>query len=387
MRHDMVAAVRRGASMRAIARAFGVGLFTVQRWVNRAGSNRLDRVDWSDRSSRPRTVANRTRAETERAVLTARETLRTTSDLGEYGAAAIRVELIRQSEAPPSVRTVGRILERRGVLDRRTRIRRPSPPPGWYLPAVADASAELDSFDTVSGLVIRGGINVEVLNGVSLHGGLIASWPRANITARSVTELLLSHWKLFGIPDYAQFDNDTIFQGPHQHRDVVGRVMRTCLLLKIIPVFAPPREPGFQAAVEGLNGRWQDKVWSRFQHESLVELEERSNRFVSAHRLRSAFRIERAPIRRPFPVNPPLNLQTHPSGRIIFVRRTNDAGAVSLLARTFAVDPLWTHRLVRAEVLIDQSVIRFFALRRRDPSAQPLLAEVPYSLPRRSFLE
>lgn len=40
--------------MRQVARDFDVGLFTVQRWVQRAHGFRLDQVPWADRSSRPR---------------------------------------------------------------------------------------------------------------------------------------------------------------------------------------------------------------------------------------------------------------------------------------------------------------------------------------------
>ena len=57
--------------------------------------------------------------------------------------------------------------------------------------------------------------------------------------------------------------------------------------------------------------------------------------------------------------------------------------AVTLLGRAFAVDPHWPHRLVRAEVRLPAGPIRFFALRRRDRHAQPLLREVPYELPKR----
>jgi len=45
----MVEAVRAGASLRHVADRFGVALATVQRWVARAGHQRLDRVDWADR--------------------------------------------------------------------------------------------------------------------------------------------------------------------------------------------------------------------------------------------------------------------------------------------------------------------------------------------------
>ena len=49
---------------------------------------------------------------------------------------------------------------------------------------------ELDRVDAVEGPVIRGGPRIEVLNGVSLHGGPADSRPReASITARLVVEI------------------------------------------------------------------------------------------------------------------------------------------------------------------------------------------------------
>jgi transposase len=60
----MVAAVRRGQSLRTVARQFGVGVATVSLWVERARGQRLDRVDWSDQSSIPHTT-RRTDSSTE----------------------------------------------------------------------------------------------------------------------------------------------------------------------------------------------------------------------------------------------------------------------------------------------------------------------------------
>jgi len=384
----MVEKVRRGISMRRVARTFHVGFSTVRFWVKRAEGKRPCRVDWSDRPSGCRRSGNRTLEEVEVLVLTVRKQLRECSDLGEFGARAIQAELVNRGlAAPPSVRTIGRILERRGALDGRRRVRRPAPPRGWYLPDVASGKAEMDCFDIVEGLVIRDGPDVEVLNGCSLHGGLVASWPMSTVTAKTTVEALIEHWKSLGLPHYAQFDNDTPFQGPHQHRDVVSRVMRLCLSLGVTVVFAPPREPGFQATIEAFNGRWQEKVWRRFHHPSLAELQERSNRYVAAARLRAGARIEAAPERRSFPDSWTLDLQAHPRGRFVFIRRTNDQGTVTLLGRSFSLGDHWLHRLVRSEVDLDNAVIRFYALRRRDPAYQPLLCEIPYSLPKRPFKE
>jgi hypothetical protein len=383
----MVAEVRAGVSMRAVARLHQVRLFTVQWWLRRAGDLSLGDVDWSNRSPLPGR-SGRTEPAIEDLVLMLRRELRERSALGEYGAKAIYSELVaRRHAAVPSRRTIGRILERRGALDGGRRSRRNPPPAGWYLPEVTAGRAELDSFDIVEGLALEGGVRVEVLNAVSLRGGLPGAWPQRLVTAKTTVQALLQHWRQFGLPAYAQFDNDTIFQGSHHGRDSLGRVIRICLQLGVTPVFAPPQEPGFQAAIENFNGRWQAKVWSRFHYDSLAGLQEQSRRYIRAYRQRAAVRIEDAPKRRPFPAVWQPNLQAHPQGVVIFIRRTSVRGAVSLLGHSFEVDPLWPHRLVRSEIDLSNQTIRFHALRRRDSNHQPLLCQTPYTLPRRPFHE
>jgi len=383
----MVAEVRAGASMRAVARAHAVSLSTVQWWYRRARDRALDRVEWSDRPPLAERI-HRTDSALEDLVLVLRRELKATSDLGEYGARAIHRELVaRDHTRLPAVRTIGRILERRGALDAGRRIRRPPPPPGWYLPAVAGGGAELDSFDIIEGLALEGGVRLEVLTVVSLRGGLPGAWPQPLVTAKTAVEALLEHWRQFGLPAYAQFDNDTIFRGTPRWRDALGRVVRTCLRLGVIPVFAPPQESGFQAAIENFNGRWQTKVWARFHHDSLAALHERSGRYVNAYRMRAAARIEAAPQRRPFPASWLADLQAQPHGLVIFIRRTSETGTVSLLGHSFQADPIWPHRLVRCEVDLSARTVRFHALRRREPNHQPLLREAPYVFPSKPFHE
>ena len=381
----MVAAVRRGQSLRAMAQQYHVGVATVALWVKRAKGQRLDRVDWSDRSSAPHTP-HRTTASVEDRVMQARRDL-AQGDLGSIGADVIRQHLLDQHVASvPSIRTINRILGRRGALDGRQRTRRPAPPRGWYLPDLADARAELDSFDVVEGLVIKDGPEVEVLNGVSLHGGLVVSWPRAAaVTAVFTVESLTTHWREVGLPKYAQFDNAMIFQGTHRYPDALGQVIRLCLSLEVVPVFVPPREMGFQAMIESYNGWWQARVWARFQHPDLEHLQDRSLRHVTALRQYRAARIEAAPARRPFPKNWKLKLKTRPRGRVVYVRRTNATGVVSLLGRDWTVSAEWPNRLVRCEVDLDRDKIAFFTLRRRDPASQPKTLEVKYRLPNRGF--
>jgi hypothetical protein len=365
-----------------------VSVSTVVYWVERAKGQRLDRVDWEDRSRAPHHT-HRTAAELEEQVLHLRRQLRQDSDLGAYGADAIQQALQEQGFTEvPSVRTIHRILQRRGALDGRSRVRRPPPPRGWYLPDLAKARAELDSFDIVEGLTIRGGPQVEVLNGVSLHGGLPASWPVvAPVTAKMTVMSLLEHWRAVGLPDYAQFDNDMIFQGTHRYPDALGRVIRACLSLGVTPVFVPPTEMGFQAAIESYNGWWQARVWLRFRHASVADLCDRSGRHVVALRQQRQIRIEAAPGRRPFPPGWRLDLQAAPQGRLIYLRRADGQGGVEVLGHRWQVAENWPHRLVRVEVDLSGECLRFYTLRRRDPKSQPLVLEVSYQLPQRRFQE
>ena len=380
--------VRDGVSQRAVARSFRVSLSTVQRWIARAGDLPLGEVDWVARPAGCRVSPRRTKAGVEQRVLVIRRQLRTKSDLGEYGPEAIQRELQQRGERViPSVATLARILSRRGALDGRKRVRRLAPPPGWFLSDVAAQRAEMDNFDAIEDLVIRGGIDVNVLTGISLHGGLCAAWPAEQITAKFTVDRLLEHWREVGLPHYAKFDNGTVFQGAHQWPDSFGRITRMCLSLQVTPVFAPPLCRGFQADIEAFNRRWQEAVWSRFIFRDRDAVVAQSNRFVAAHRRRYAVRIEDAPARRPFPKNWRLNLQQPLKGTVIYVRETNAKGQASVLGHTFDVSPIWIHRLVRANVDLTKGQICFYALRRKDPHNHLLLATHDYNTPTRRFKE
>lgn len=101
----------------------------------------------------------------ERLVPDIRQYLRDKSAGGEFGAAAILGERkARGVRKPPSLRTMGSMLERHGATDYRRRMRRKPPTPGWYVPDVAGGLAEIDEFDFVEGLLTRDRTEVEVLN-------------------------------------------------------------------------------------------------------------------------------------------------------------------------------------------------------------------------------
>ncbi len=364
---------------------FGVSRGAAAYWVARARGRRLDRVAFANR--KPGRASNRTPARLEQRILSTRRALRDKSVLGEYGPDAISLALQQNHtvEQVPSRITIYRVLARHGVLDGVHRQRRPAPPKGWYLPNLAAGQAELDSFDFIEDLKIAGGPLVNVLTGTSLHGALAEAWIMERPSARATLQALVERWRREGLPTYAQFDNDTIFQGAHQFADTVGRISRLCLALGVVPVFAPPREPGFQNSIEGFNALWQSKVWQRHHFPDSETVAAVSARYIAAYRAKTAIHRETAPQRRSFPKSFKLNLGAPLKGTLIFVRRGDDKGSVHLLGRSFHVDQHWPHRLVRCEVDFTHQCICLYALRRRDPTDQPLLRKLHYPRPTKPF--
>lgn len=380
----MVEAVRSGRSLRAVAREFGVSPATVQHWVRHAQDKPVEQVRWEDGDHTPHQLPRKTPLETQQRILEVRRSLAQHSDLGEWGAGAIRMHLQQQGDqAIPSLATINRILARNGAFDARQRVRRKPPMPGWYLPDVADRRADVDETDFVEGLYLEGGEELFALNTISLHGGLCESWVTSQQKTDVVLECLPAHWRAHGLPTYAQFDNGTVFAGPHQHPDSVGRVIGLCLSLGVTPVFAVPREFGIQSAIESYNNRWQQKVWQRFAFADLPQVQACSARYVGAVRQKHRQRQEGAPSRRAFPPEWELPRQLPRHGQIIFLRRANGQSEVEVLGHASALPVPWHHRLVRCEVDLMADKIRVYGLRRADPQSQPLLAEWSYRLPDR----
>lgn len=373
----MLRAVRAGMNIRQAGQQFRFPKSTVAYWVQRTHGERLDRVDFANR--KPGRASNRTAFNVEQRIAQLRIGLRE-SVLGEYGASAIRTALQAEMARTPSEASVNRVLARLGFQDRVRRIRRPPPPKGWYLPSVVAGQAEVDCFDFITELRIAGGPLIDVLTAKSLHGSLTDAWAIPRSTEGTIP-LLLTRWQRDGLPAYAQFDNDNVFQGAHHHAHAVGRVSRMCLQLGVVPVFVPPLEHGMQNTIESFNALWQAKVWQRHRVANVAELQACSDRYIAAHRGRTQALAEAAPRRQAMSKHFRFDAHAPLRGHIVFIRRSDETGRVSLLGQHFAVNANWLHRLVRCEVDFDHSCIRCFALRRRAPDEQPSLQTIPYRRP------
>lgn len=343
-----------------------MSLSTISHWVRHAGDERLDRVDWSGRSRRPRRNPRAYAAKVVQAALKARRWLRRYDALGDYGPAAIRSRLLQLGQTAPCERTIARWVAQ--AEPQATSARPVHPPRGWYLSRVAAATAELDRVDVVEGLRLARRGHIEVLNCISLWESLPGSHPATRITTLETMQWLESHWRAHGRPHYVQFDNDTIFSGAHARRDYLGRLVHWCLCLDVIPVFTPPLEKGFQAAIEAYNRRWQERVWQRWRHPSLGKLRQRSDAFVAAFTERKRRDLE---LRRDWiePAREPV------ASEVVLLRRLDPNGRLTLCAQRLNISSQWAHRLARCQIDVGTQMAHFYRLSRRDPHYQTHLAK------------
>jgi transposase-like protein len=370
-------------SVRQVALRFGVAPSTVMFWVKRAGMQRLDRIRWSDHSDH-RTAANRVAEQVEQCVLELRKELKEQSVLGEFGADAIRREMETLGcNKIPARTTINRILQRHGMLDGKHRKRFTPPPKGWYLPNNEEQNAELDQFDTIEECYLKGGQMVHILNGISLYSGIVYSKPVVRMTAENTVHGIIEHWKKVGVPEYAQFDNGTVFHGPN-NPDSIGNVSKLCLSLGVIPIFVPPHEFGFQAAIESYNGRWERAVWNRFMFKNIEEIQFQSDLYLNAVKEKTKIQPEatRKIIDKKWKFDAKMCKN---EGTMIFIRRTDNKGRAKIMGHLWELDENWTLRLIRATVDLKKHLITFHKLRKKEPNNHRYIGSAEYKLPLRKY--
>jgi transposase-like protein len=376
--------IRRGLSVRQVALRFGVASSTVMFWVKRVGKQRLDRIRWSDHSGH-RTASNRVTESVEQCVLDLRKELKEQSVLGEFGADAIRQEMkCRKCNKIPARTTINRILQRNGMLDGKHRKRFTPPPKGWYLPNNEEQNAEWDQFDYIEECYLKGGQVVHILNGISLYRGTVYSKPVERMTSENTVQNIIEHWRNVGVPEYAQFDNGTVFHGPN-NPDSIGNVSKLCLSLGVIPIFVPPHEFGFQAAIESYNGRWERAVWKRFNFKNIKDIQTQSDRYVNTVNEKKETTRELDYSRKIINKNWNFNNKITEKGTIIFIRRTDNKGRAKIMGHLWELDEKWTLRLIRATVDLKNHLIHFHKLTKKEPYNHQYIGYAQYQLPKRKY--
>jgi hypothetical protein len=266
------------------------------------------------------------------------------------GARTIQREYRKRYGAPPSLSTIQRILDRNHRTSRAARSRKVyRPHPSAEYPNAVQAT------DIITRWIV-GGVVVQTFNTVDVYSNDVGSTTHASKSAAEACQHLFYVWKTLGVPDLAQFDNESAFSGG-RHPRVIGRVARLCLYFGIQVLFIPLGDATYNWPVEIFNELWAQQFWNRHRFSRRRDVPRAQRSFLDWYRtnyiaprqsdtparLRRGYRIHRLPARWAENLPDPLPLC---AGQIHTVRLVSDTGYVSFLNESIRVGKRYRGRYV-----------------------------------------
>ncbi len=171
------------------------------------------------------------------------------------GARAIQREYRQRYGSPPSLSTIQRILHRQHCTQPPAKRKRYRPHPPAEYPNAVQATDIITRW-------ISGGIVVQAFHTVDVYSNDVASTIHVHKAAGDAVHHLLETWKTLGIPDLAQFDNESAFSGGRYARQI-SQVVRLCLYFGIPVLFTPVDEASYNWPAETFNALWATQFWKR----------------------------------------------------------------------------------------------------------------------------
>lgn len=249
LRQKAIDLYRFGWRVSQICSTLGRSKSWFHKWLNRY--NDKDESWFKDESRVPQTIPNRIDPEMEQLVVNTRKQLMSAS-FSQYGPQAIYYCLAEAGITPPPIWTIARILKRHSLV--RHKRKGPYIPKGKKYPYDYCLCHQMDF---VGPRYLASKVRFYFLNIIDCDTHWAHSSILDNQRAISVCECLVRSWKVTGIPDFLQMDNDLSFWGSLRNPRAVGKVIRLCLLHGVTPVFIPQSEPWRNGVIEHFNNTIQ----------------------------------------------------------------------------------------------------------------------------------
>lgn len=278
---------------------------------------------------------------------------------GLIGASTILAELQALHVRPlPCLRTIERVLQRRGVTLPRVRLARVLPTHVYPAPQAHDSN-QVHQVDLVGPIYLKGQRQryyIFVCKDV-FDGAVCLKLSRSR-RMEAVLAFLGDCWKSLGRPRHVQFDNAREFLGWGPAARYLSRVIRLCLRFAVEPIFIPPARPQRNGSIEHFNSWFQPRLLQRhYTRVSALQRElQRLQDTVNAHHVQrrlGGLTPAQYRRRRKLQTLPPrFSVPTEPlpiaAGRVTFIRQVTLNGKVHLLSQTFKVGKRLKGQYVKA---------------------------------------
>jgi transposase InsO family protein len=357
-----------GEDPEGICASLGRSRSWLYKWLAR---NIPDDSAWyEDLSRRPLISPHRTSSEIEQIVEVVRWGL---YNKGLFcGGQAIRWEMEDMNVQPlPSVRTIGRILRRRGLTNRRTGRYESKGKKYPKLPALLPNQTH--QVDLVGPCYLTGPIRFYSLHAVDTAINRCGIEPMPSKAAQSILDAVYAVWMRMGIPENLQVDNELVFYGSPTHPRGMGPLIRLCLAYGVNLWFIPPAEPWRNGIVEQFNDHYQQKFLSKVMMASMAQLKQESLAFE--HRHNSSYRYSKIKGKTPlkaldatntkliFPAKtdaPKHPLDKPEEGHYHLVRLIRSDCRMDIFGEAFSVPPETQYEYVVATIDVKEQKLKLF---------------------------
>lgn len=188
-----------------------------------------------------------------------------------------------------------------------------------------------------------------------------------------VASSLLKGWKVLGLPDFVQFDNELSFRGSNRYPRSFGLVLRLCLYYGVQPVFIPIGEPWRNGAVERFNDTYNQKFFRRQWFPSYATLKRQSKYFQQFHNQyhrysclkgRTPNEVVQQSEFKPAKLGPNTHLPQIdfiPEGNIILIRFIRSDRKLDVFGEKFLVSKELVYSYVKATIVTEIHTLQVYA--------------------------
>jgi len=256
LRKEAVRLYLQGVTKTKISRRLKKSRRWVYRWVTRYDRDQGEK-SLTDRSSVPKHRQELYSQKIKEQVVKSRKARKAGHRKYPYAlvsAEAIYYELRDLSVSPlPPPRTIHFWLQQAGEIDKRQKPRKESNPT-YPVPACV-AVNDVHELDLKGPFYLKDSSQKYYLIVLrDVFGKKVALRILKEKEMEQIIDFLVETWQTIGLSKYLQMDNGLEFRGSNAYPRSLSRLVRTCLDVKVHPVFIPTSEPWRNGVIENLNG-------------------------------------------------------------------------------------------------------------------------------------
>lgn len=360
-RQEAIDRYLRGEKITHIAVSLKKSRKWVHEWIKRFKDSNGGN-DWFENESRAPIKVNTTLAEeTVQQILLIRKDLMN-EKMAQIGAISIQYEFFNRGIKPiPSVWCINRVIARHGLNKKGSVHKTPKNYPDLFW--------HTHQMDLVGPRHIKGDGQFYSVNliDVTTHSCFVKAVRTKG--SEGILQTIASFWKIHGMPDALQMDNELSFRGSNRYPRSFGSVVRFALSQGVAVVFIPLSEPWRNGIIEKFNHIYQTRFLQAYLFNNLEDLCEKEKSFIDFHNSRHRYSsqghktpnevmaLQMAPIY----YNGIIHLPSLKSeikipltkGCVYYVRFIRSDLQLHLLGETFVVRPELKYSYIVAEININ----------------------------------